>query len=230
MVVLGMSEQIKTIGLIGSGHIGSQLARLAVAHGYQVVVSNSRGPETLQDLVAELESTAGTGTARAGTSAEAAAAGDVVVVTIPLKNIASVPAEPLAGKIVIDTNNYYPQRDGQIPVLDNEASTTAELLQDLLPGSHVVKAFNNIYSADLTSKGTPEEAPGRRALPIAGDSAAAKETVAALISQFGFDTVDAGALAEGWRFQRDTPAYGPAFDVDQLREALAQAKRYAEMD
>ncbi|MBG6191302.1 putative dinucleotide-binding enzyme [Arthrobacter sp. CAN_A212] len=225
-----MSEQLKTIGFIGSGHIGSQLARLAAGHGYHVVVSNSRGPETLQDLVAELESSAGNGTARAGTPAEAAAAGDVVVVTIPLKNIASVPAEPLTGKIVIDTNNYYPERDGQIPVLDNEASTTAELLQDLLPTSHVVKAFNNIYTAHLTSKGTPEGTPGRRALPIAGDSAAAKETVASLMSQFGFDTVDAGALAEGWRFQRDTPAYGPTFDVDQLREALSQAKRYAEMD
>lgn len=205
------------------------MARLAVAHGYDVVVSNSRGPETLQDLVAELGDTEGTGTARAGTATEAAEAGDVVVVTIPLKSIESVPAEPLARNIVVDTNNYYPERDGQVDVLDNEATTTAELPQDLLPESHVVKAFNNIHSGDLTTKGTAEGTPGRRALPIAGDSADAKQAVAELVSEFGFDTVDAGALAEGWRFQRDTPGYGPAFDVDQPRDALAQAKRYADM-
>ncbi|MHA7276028.1 NADPH-dependent F420 reductase [Arthrobacter sp. Hz1] len=215
---------MRTIGLIGSGNIGSQLARLAVAQGYDVVLSNSRGPETLTDLIAELGTSA-----RAGTVDEAAAAGDVVVVTIPLKNIDSVPVEPLDGKIVIDTGNYYPERDGQIDVLDAETTTTSELLQDHLPHSHVVKAFNNIYSSDLTTKGTPTGTPGRRALPIAGDSADAKQAVAALISEFGFDTVDAGALAEGWRFQRDTPGYGPAFDAGQLRDALAQAKRYADM-
>src|SRR5437588_10565672 len=125
---------MKTIGLIGAGKIGRQVARLAVAHGYDVVISNSRGPETLSDLVAEL----GPG-ARAATVAEAARAGDIVVVTIPLKNYRSVPVEPLAGKIVIDTNNYYPERDGHIPELDNESTTTSELLQAHLPTSKVVK-------------------------------------------------------------------------------------------
>src|SRR5262245_50830904 len=119
-----------TIGLIGAGHIGSQLARLAVKHGDRVVVSNSRGPETLASLVAELGPNA-----RAATPADAAAAGDIVVVTIPLKDYRSVPVAPLAGKIVIDTNNYYPQRDGQIPELDNESTTTSELLQAHLPAS-----------------------------------------------------------------------------------------------
>ena len=119
---------MRTIGLIGAGHIGSQLARLAVAHGYEVAISNSRGPETLKDLVSELGPRA-----RAVTVLEAATAGDVVVVTIPLKNYRSVPVEPLVGKIVIDTNNYYPQRDGQIPELDNESTTTSELLQAHLP-------------------------------------------------------------------------------------------------
>ena len=112
---------MRTIGLIGAGHIGSQLGRFAVAHGYEVAISNSRGPETLKDLVSELGPRA-----RAVTVLEAATAGDVVVVTIPLKNYRSVPVEPLVGKIVIDTNNYYPQRDGQIPELDNESTTTAD--------------------------------------------------------------------------------------------------------
>src|SRR5918999_4841181 len=125
---------METIGLIGAGNIGSQLARLAVAHGYDVVVSNSRGPETLKALVAELGPHA-----RAATVVEAAKAGDIVVVTIPLKHYRSVPAEPLAGKIVIDTNNYYPQRDGQIPQLDNESATSSELLQAHLKASKVVK-------------------------------------------------------------------------------------------
>src|SRR5262245_11129675 len=127
-----------TIGLIGAGHIGSQIARLAVANGYDVVISNSRGPETLSGLVAE----AGPG-ARAATPNEAARAGEMVVVTIPLKNYQTVPVEPLAGKVVIDTNNYYPDRDGHIPELDNESTTTSELLQAHLPKSKVVKAFNH---------------------------------------------------------------------------------------
>ena len=115
---------MKTIGLIGAGKIGSQVARLAVRSGYDVVISNSRGPETLAELVDELGPKA-----RAARPAEAAKAGDIVVVTIPLKNYRSVPVEPLAGKIVIDTNNYYPQRDGHIPELDTESTTTSELLQ-----------------------------------------------------------------------------------------------------
>ncbi len=142
---------MKTIGLIGAGHIGSQVARLAVGHGHHVVISNSRGPETLAALVAELGPNA-----RAATATDAAKAGDIVVVTVPLKNYRAVPVEPLAGKIVIDTNNYYPQRDGHIPELDNESTTTAELLQAHLPTSKVVKAFNHIYAAQLTTDGKPK--------------------------------------------------------------------------
>ena len=154
---------MKTIGLIGAGHIGSQVARLALAHGYNVVISNSRGPETLAALVAEL----GPG-ARAATSVEAATAGDLVVVTVPLKNYRDVPVAPLAGKIVIDTNNYYPQRDGHIAELDNESTTTAELLQAHLPTSKVVKAFNHIYAAELTTHGQPAGSKNRRALVSRG--------------------------------------------------------------
>jgi 8-hydroxy-5-deazaflavin:NADPH oxidoreductase len=214
---------MSTIGLIGAGHIGSQVARLAVANGYDVVVSNSRGPETLAPLVAELGSRA-----RAATPLEAAKAGDIVVVTIPLKSYRTVPVEPLAGKIVIDTNNYYPERDGHIPELDSESTTTSELLQAHLPKSKVVKAFNHIYAADLTKHGQPPGTKNRRALVIAGDDPAAKATVTHMLDQFGFDTVDAGPLKEGWRIQRDTPGYGPRRNAEELRRDLAAAKRYAD--
>jgi len=213
---------MKTIGLIGAGNIGSQLARLAVASGYNVMISNSRGPESLSGLVAELGPKA-----RAATPVEAAA-GDLVVVSVPLKNYRAVPVEPLAGKIVIDTNNYYPERDGHIPELDNESTTTSELLQAHLPTSKVVKAFNHIYAAQLTTDGKPAGTPRRRALVIAGDDQDAKATVSRLIDQFGFDTVDAGPLKEGWRIQRDTPGYGPRRTAEELRKDLAAARRYAD--
>src|SRR6185503_2145514 len=171
---------MKTIGLIGAGQIGSQVARLAVRSGYDVVISNSRGPDTLSDLVAELGPKA-----RAVTVLEAAKAGDIVVVTVPLKNYRSVPVEPLAGKIVIDTNNYYPERDGHIPELDNESTTTSELLQAHLPKSKVVKAFNHIYAAHLTTDGQPAGSKNRRGLVIAGDDPGAKATVTDLLDTFG---------------------------------------------
>ena len=212
-----------TIGIVGAGHIGSQVARLALASGYKVVISNSRGPETLTGLVAELGPDA-----RAATALEAAQAGDIVVVTVPLKNYRAVPVEPLAGKIVIDTNNYYPERDGHIPELDTESTTTSELLQAHLPTSKVVKAFNHIYAAELTTHGQPAGTKNRRALVIAGDDQGAKAVVTHLLDQFGFDTVDAGPLKEGWRIQRDTPGYGPRRSADELRRDLAAAKRYAD--
>lgn len=213
-----------TIGFIGSGHIGSQLARLAVAQGHDVVMSNSRGPETLSDLVAELGPHA-----RAATPAEAAEAADIAVVTIPLKAIDSVPVEPLAGKVVIDTNNYYPARDGQIAELDDESTTTSELLQRHLPTSKVVKAFNHIRSTDLTTDGQPAGTPNRRALAVVGDDADARATVAALIDSFGFDPLEVSPLSEGWRIQRDTPGYVSRETADSLRGALDRARRYRDM-
>ncbi|MCL3861014.1 NADPH-dependent F420 reductase [Actinotalea sp. K2] len=209
-----------TIGLIGAGNIGSQLARLAVAQGHAVVVSNSRGPETLVDLVAELGDSA-----RAGTTAEAAQEGEVVVVTIPLHAIGSVPVEPLAGKIVIDTNNYYPYRDGEIPELDQEATTTAELLQRHLPTSKVVKAFNHIVASELTEHGQEPGTSGRRALVVAGDDPDARTWVAQLVDSFGYDAVELEPLSEGWRIQRDTPGYGTRRTADELRADLAAATR-----
>src|SRR5947199_10565297 len=152
---------VTTIGFIGSGHIGSTVARLAIDAGHDVVLSNSRGPETLADLVAELGPHA-----RAATAADAAAAGDIGVVTVPLKAYREVPVEPLRGKVVIDTNNYYPQRDGHIAELDDEATTTSELLQAHLPESRVVKAFNNIFVAHLGSLQRPAGHPERSVLAI----------------------------------------------------------------
>lgn len=224
-----------TWGFIGSGHIGSTVARLALAAGHDVVMSNSRGPETLADLVAELGPRA-----RAATPAEAAASGDVVVVTIPLRNYRDVPVESLRGKVVIDTMNYYPQRDGAVAVLDDESTTTSELLQAHLPESKVVKAFNNIYFGHLAALPRQSGAPDRTALAIAGDDPGAKGLVRHLLDELGYDTVDLGPLAEGWRTQRDTAAYGSLYAVnpdawDQgarpvpasvLAERAAQSKRY----
>ena len=213
-----------TIGFIGSGHIGSQLARLAVAHGYDVVLSNSRGPQTLAGLVDELGPHA-----RAATPAEAAAAADIAVVTIPLRALGTVPVEPLAGKVVVDTDNYYPQRDGHIAELDDETTTVSELLQRHLPTSKVVKAFNHILAAELTTDGSPAGTPGRRGLVAISDDDEARARVAALIDEFGFDPVEVSPLSEGWRIQRDTPAYGMRRTADELRADMAAANRYRDM-
>jgi predicted dinucleotide-binding enzyme len=210
-----------TIGIIGAGHIGSQIARAAITAGYDVVISNSRGPQTLDGLVAELGPRA-----RAGTSEAAAACGDFAVVTIPLKAYRDVPVEPLAGKVVIDTNNYYPRRDGVFPELENESTTVSELLQAHLRTSKVVKGFNHIPFGDITTDGTPAGTDNRRAIGIAGDDAEAKNLVTGLYNRLGFDAVDAGSLAEGWRLQRDTPAYGIRQNAQQLRVNLAAARRY----
>jgi predicted dinucleotide-binding enzyme len=216
-----------TVGILGAGHIGSALARRSLELGYDVVIANSRGPETLTDLVEGLQQRASTrGKVRAGTAEEAAAAGDLVVVTVPLKAIDAIPVQPLAGKVVIDTGNYYPQRDGQIAELEDESTTTSELLQRHLPTSRVVKAFNHIFAADIPAHAAPAGTPHRRALAIAGDDDAAKRTAASFIDELGFDVVDLGPLAEGWRVQRDTPGYGPALDADGLRAAAADARRY----
>lgn len=227
-----------TLGLIGSGNIGGTLARLAVDAGLDVVLSNSRGPETLSELVAELGKRA-----TAGTAQEAASAGDWVVVTIPLKNYREVPQAPLAGKAVLDTTNYYPERDGQIGELDSGEFTSSELLQRHLDRAHVVKAFNNIFFKHLLVLARPSGAADRSALPIAGGSARAKTSAITLLDALGYDAVDVGPLAEGRRFQPGTPAYGvpylkdpdaPLFedpgnpaDVAKVRAALDAAFRDA---
>ncbi|WP_312172444.1 NAD(P)-binding domain-containing protein [Microbacterium sp.] len=209
-----------TLGIIGAGHIGSQVARVAVANGYDVVIANSRGPETLADLVAELGSRA-----KAATAAEAADAGEVVVVTVPLGRIGELPAEPLAGKIVLDTNNYYFERDGHIEALDKGETTTSELLQQQLPTSRIAKAFNHIFAADITTDGTPAGTPDRRALATAGDDAEAVAFVTRFYDEIGFDTVNVGPLSESWRVERDRPAYVVRQNAQELEANLAIANR-----
>jgi predicted dinucleotide-binding enzyme len=209
-----------TIGIIGSGNIGGTLAKLFAARGHDVVVSNSRGPETLADLVAEIG-----GTARAATAAEVAEAGEIVVVSVPFLAVDQVPVVPLAGKVVIDTNNYYWERDGHVADIDEGRLTPSEALQAHLPDSHVVKLFNAIGSDHLATQGVPAGTAGRRALPIAGNDEGAKATVTALTDEIGYDVVDVGPLADSWRFDRDQPAYGPEVDAAELTELLAKATR-----
>ncbi|MGL5852798.1 MAG: NADPH-dependent F420 reductase [Phycicoccus sp.] len=226
-----------TWGLIGSGNIGGTLARLAVDAGHDVVLSNSRGPETLAGLVADLGPRA-----RAATAEEAATAGDVVVVTVPLKALHDLPLASLGGQVVIDTMNYYPDRDGRIEALESESTTTSEMLQAAAPGARVVKGFNNIFFRHLATLARPAEAPDRTTLPMAGDDTDAKLIAARVISEIGYDTLDLGPLAEGWRTQRDTAAYaglygggvaqfwdaeGTPVPRDVLAAAVAQARRHA---
>ena len=201
-----------------------------------MVLSNSRGPETLVELVDELGPRA-----RAGTVAEAAVAGEIVVVTVPLKAYRQVPVKPLRGKVVIDTNNYYPDRDGRIDELDDESTTTSELLQQHLPLSRVVKAFNNIYVRQLGSLQRQAGDAERSVLPIAGNDEAAKQSVAEFLDSIGYDAYDVGPLSEGWRYQRDTAAYvqpyaapgsespnspGRQVALGTLKEKLDAAVRY----
>jgi hypothetical protein len=220
-----------TVGIIGSGMIGGTIARLSVAAGHRVVLSNSRGPETLQELAAELGPLA-----TAATAGQAAEAGDLVVVSVPVKAFAEIPAKPLAGKPVLDTGNYYPQRDGQLEELDTFALTSSGLLQRYLPDAHVVKVFNNIYFKHLQSLARPASADDRTALPIAGDDAAAKAAVTAYLDSIGYDAVDAGPLAESWRQEPGAPAYGTPYgpfsdesgtpaSAAQLHAALVGAHR-----
>ncbi len=209
-----------TVGIIGAGHIGSALAEGLAARGYDVVIANSRGPETLADLTARLGSNV-----RAATATEAAEAADWAVVTVPLKALDAVPVAPLAGKIVLDTGNYYWERDGHIAELDEKRATTTGLLQRHLPSSRVVKAFNHIPAGDILTTGSPAGIPGRRALAIASDHADAAALATEVYDAFGFDTVDIGSVGESWRVERDQPAYVVRQDADELRENLARATR-----
>ncbi|MGY1784865.1 NADPH-dependent F420 reductase [Geodermatophilus sp. SYSU D00698] len=217
-----------TLGIIGAGHIGTALAQAATDLGHDVVLSNSRGPETLAGLVDALgDRPSRRGSVRAATAAEAGAAGDLVVVTVPLRALPDIPVEPLAGKVVIDTNNYYPERDGHVAALDQGTTTSSQLLQDHLPTSRVVKAFNHIQAAQITARRTPSGTPHRRALAVAGDDASAKEVVASFIDEVGFDVLDLGPLSESWRIEPGTPGYGPDLNLEGLRRATAEATRAA---
>ena len=211
------------IGIIGAGFIGRAVARLAVEAGHEAMVSNARGPKSLASIPSGIG-------AAVGTVAEACAFGEMIVIAIPLEQYRSVPADLLAGKTVIDANNYYPERDGAIPALDRRETTTSELLATHLPASHVVKAFNAILARDLEVDGRPPGTADRRTLPVAGDDADAKAGVMLLVDQLGFDPLDAGGLVDSWRFERAKPAYCRRLNAEQLRQALAAAERDVDLE
>jgi len=209
------------IGIIGAGKIGGTLTRRLRKLGHQVFVANSRGPETLTDLAAQ------TG-AIPVTTAEAARAGELVIVTIPLKNIPDLPGSLFDGVpdsvAVVDTGNYYPrQRDGRIGEIESGVAESRWVSQQL--GRPVVKAFNNIYADHLGKLGRPAGAPGRIALPVAGDDTKAKALVLRLVDELGFDGVDAGGLDDSWRQQPGTPVYAADLDAAGVRRALSEARR-----
>lgn len=210
------------IGILGAGFLGRAMATLAQRHGHEVMISNSRDPRALISTAAVLG-------CALGTALEAAKFGDVVVVTVPFSSIDALPVAALDGKVVIDTCNYYPDRDGRIEALDSRSTTTSQMLAAALPGAKVVKAFNAILAKDLETDGKPADAPSRRALPFAGDDERARHVVRGLIDQFGFDPVDAGALADSWRFERAKPVYCIALDRAGIVEGLAAAQRDVEL-
>jgi len=207
------------IGIIGAGHIGGTLTRRFRSLGHEVFVANSRGPETLADLAAETGATA-------VTVDQAARAGEVVIVSIPVKNIPTLPKDLFANvpdsTVVVDTGNYYPRRDGHIPEIESGATETRWVSRQL--GRPVIKAFNTIYAQHLLELGRPAGSPGRIALPVAGDDKAAKAVVLKLIDELGFDGVDAGGLDDSWKQQPGTPGYGTDLDAQGVRRALSEAK------
>jgi 8-hydroxy-5-deazaflavin:NADPH oxidoreductase len=207
------------IGIIGAGNIGGALTRRLTAVGHDVSVANSRGPETLSELASETGATA-------ATAEDAVRDAELVIVTIPLKNIPSLPRELFDGRApgapIIDTNNYYPQqRDGLIEEIENGLTEARWVEQHV--GSPLVKVFNNIYAAHLQDLGKPKGDPDRFGLPVAADNVAAKELVMELVDEIGFDPVDAGGLDDSWRQQPGTPCYAADLKADQLREALESA-------
>jgi 8-hydroxy-5-deazaflavin:NADPH oxidoreductase len=209
-----------TIGIIGSGHVGSNLAKAAIAHGYEVVLSGSGKPADLDVLVGELGPKA-----RAGTSEEAAEAGEFAIVATPISAVDSIPVEPLRDKVVIATINYFAQRDGSIAEIENGTVTVPGVLQRRLPDSKVVRAFSMLDAADMSADGHPEGDPKRRAIAIAGDDAAAKQLVAGLIDAFGFDVVDLGPLAESWRVDPGQKGFVTRQTAAELRANAAAARR-----
>jgi hypothetical protein len=208
------------IGIIGAGNIGGTLTRRLRALGHIVAVANSRGPESLSALAAETGATA-------VTVAEAARDKDLIIVTIPEKDVPKLPSglfADAARSVVVDTGNYYPrQRDGRIEAIESGVPESRWVEQQL--GHSVIKAFNTIYALHLLENGKPAGTPGRIALPVAGDDAAAKKVVLELVDQLGFDAIDAGGLDESWRQQPGSPVYTKDYDAAGVRHALSEAKR-----
>jgi 8-hydroxy-5-deazaflavin:NADPH oxidoreductase len=208
-----------TIGILGSGHVGSNLAKAAVAHGYDVVLSNTQGPESLAGLVAELGPKA-----TAATPDQAAGAADFAIVAIPITTVGQVPVEPLAGKVVIATINYFPQRHGHIAAIDDGKTTAPGILQAHLPASKVVRAFSMLDAADMSGDGHPRGDPKRRALALAGNDPSARQLVARLYDDFGFDALDLGGLDESWLVDPGQPAFVTRQNLAELRANVASSR------
>jgi predicted dinucleotide-binding enzyme len=211
------------VGIIGAGFIGRAVAQLLLAAGHEAMLSNSRGPQTLTSVAAGLQGS------QIGTVEQAASFGEVVLVAIPFTHYRDLPASLLAGKIVLDANNYYPDRDGHIAELDGFETTTSEMIAAHLSGARLVKVFNAILAQDLLEDGRPAGDPDRRALPIAADDQQAKEKAIRLLDELGFDAVDCGELKDSWRFERAKPAYCIAMNRTELIAALAAAERDVEL-
>ena len=208
--------------MIGAGHIGRSFSLAAIAEGYEIAIANSSGPETLGDLVAELGPKA-----KAATAVDAAEAGDLAIVAVPIAGVEALPVEPLGGKVVLTTCNYFVKRDGPIAEIDSGEVTVPEYLQARLPTSKVVRAFNHLDAAAIASDGTPAGTPNRRALGYAGDDPAAKTLTADLYEEFGFDAIDVGGLGDAWRLDVDQPAFVVRQNAHELRANLAMATRHA---
>lgn len=212
---------MNTIGIIGAGEVGSHIARAAIAVDYNVVIANSRGPETLSELVQELGPKA-----KAATAEDAARMGDFVVIAVPLKLDNNMPTDALAGKIVIDTNNYMIWRDGNFPIVDSGEKTVHELRQEQLPTSKVAKAFTHIQAPRILKWARPKGAKDRAALTVSSDYPEAAALVSKLYDQFGFDTVDNSPLRESWRTAPGQPAWKQEHhSLRELSENLLMAKR-----
>jgi len=208
--------------VIGAGHIGRSFSLAAIAEGYEIAIANSSGPETLGDLVAELGPKA-----KAATAVDAAEAGDLAIVAVPIAGVEALPVEPLGGKVVLTTCNYFVKRDGPIAEIDSGEVTVPEYVQARLPTSKVVRAFNHLDAAAIASDGTPAGTPNRRALGYAGDDPAAKTLTADLYEEFGFDAIDVGGLGDAWRLDVDQPAFVVRQNAHELRANLAMATRHA---
>jgi 8-hydroxy-5-deazaflavin:NADPH oxidoreductase len=205
------------VGIVGSGNIGGTLTRRLRQLGHEVAVSNSRGPDSLGELADE------TG-ARPATVEDAVREAELVIVAVPLRAVRELPAEAFEGKVVVDADNYYPGRDGQIPEIE-EGEPSSRWVAEQLHGATVVKAFNNIMAAHLMENGLPSGEEGRIALPVASDDPAAKQTVMGLVDALGFDPVDGGSLDDSWRQEPGTPVYTSDGDLQEVKQRLAAASR-----
>lgn len=206
------------VGIIGAGAMARALCKHSIDAGHNVMLSNSRGKASVAMLADMLG-------CLSGDAQEAVEYGDIVIIAVPLYAYRSLPKKRLSGKIFLDLLNYFPHRDGNIPELQHGEMTTSELLAKELPGARVVKAFNSITVDDLSADARPVGAAERRAIPIAGDDQEAKVITSRFIDQIGFDVVDAGSLADSWRFERFRPVYCVAMDKGAMEATLAATSR-----